>query len=95
MKSGSRTLPSEIKAKIQAGDCTIDSKGYLRYREKLWVLGVPATTEAEYINTESDKRRNDTLRTKLIQAAHDSPIYGHPGRDAIATILARDFYWPL
>jgi hypothetical protein len=41
---------------------------------------------------ESDIEVLDTLRTKLIQSVHDSPVYGHPGRDATASILARDFY---
>ena len=35
VSSGSRTLLSEIKVKIQAGDYSVDKKGYLRYRGKL------------------------------------------------------------
>jgi hypothetical protein len=34
------------------------------------------------------------LRTQLIQRAHDSHIHIHPGREALYSILARDFYWP-
>lgn len=95
IKSGARSLPSEVKAKIQAGDCSIDEKGHLRHRGKLWVPGTPVSLEAEYKATEPDLRRLDVLRTKIIQSVHDSPVYGHPGRDATASIVARDFYWPL
>jgi hypothetical protein len=93
--SGARSLPSKIKIKIQAGDCSLDAKGHLRHRGKLWVPGAPVTLESEYNDMEPELRLNDTLRTKLIQSVHDSAVYGHPGRDATASILARDFYWPL
>lgn len=93
--NGHRTLPSDIKVKIQAGDCSIDSKGHLRHRGKLWVPGAPVSSDSEYINLETDLKRNDVLRTKIIQSVHDSSVYGHPGRDATSSILARDFYWPL
>ena len=92
---GSRSLPSEVKVKVQMGDCTLDHRGYLRHRGKLWVPGAQITTEAEHNDSEADRLVNDTLRTKLIQSVHDSSVYGHPGRDATASILARDFYWPL
>ena len=95
INDGSRVLPSDIKIKIQAGDCTIDSRGHLRHRGKIWVPGVPAATDAEYNNMEPSSHENDILRTRLIQSVHDSSVYGHPGRDATASILARDFYWPL
>jgi transposase InsO family protein len=95
VSNGDRSLPNSIKAKIQAGDCSIDEKGHLRHREKLWVPGAPISSDAEYNAMESDIEVLDTLRTKLIQSVHDSPVYGHPGRDATASILARDFYWPL
>ena len=95
INDGSRVLPSDIKIKIQAGDCTIDSRGHLRHRGKIWVLGVPVATDAEYNNMEPSSHENDILRTRLIQSVHDSSVYGHPGRDATASILARDFYWPL
>jgi len=95
VRSGARTLPPGIKAKIQAGDCSIDERGRLRHRGKLWVPGAPVSSEAEYIVLEPEGLRLDTLRTKLIQSVHDSSVYGHPGRDATSSILARDFYWPL
>jgi hypothetical protein len=34
------------------------------------------------------------LRTKLIQAVHDSVLSGHPGREATMAILMRQFFWP-
>lgn len=36
----------------------------------------------------------EPLQTTLIHKAHDSPITGHPGRDATLGILSREFYWP-
>lgn len=36
----------------------------------------------------------ERIRTGLIQEAHDSKIYVHPGREALYAILARDFFWP-
>jgi transposase InsO family protein len=94
-QGGSRSLPSEIKVKIQAGDCSIDQSGRLRYRGKLWVPGAPISSESEYNSMPPELRQADVLRTKLIQSVHDSSVYGHPGRDATAAILGRDFYWPL
>ena len=93
--NGSRTLPSDLKVKIQIGDCAIDQRGYLRHRGKLWVPGAPLYTEAEYNSADPAVKDKDILRTKLIQSVHDAPVYGHPGRDATTSILARDFYWPL
>jgi len=95
VKDGSRSLPSEIKMKIQLGDCGVDSKGLLRHRDKLWVPGAPVSLESEYNALDSEKLLADVLRTRLIQTIHDSSVNGHPGRDATAAILGRDFYWPL
>lgn len=95
IQDGSRSLPNEVKMKIQIGDCSTDRNGRLRYRGKLWVPGTMATTGSEYNLMDSEQRQNDELRTKLIQSVHDSPVYGHPGRDSTASILGRDFYWPL
>jgi hypothetical protein len=33
------------------------------------------------------------LRTKVLEEIHDSTIYVHPGREAMFTIIARQFYW--
>lgn len=57
--------------------------------------GAPISLEAEYINLEADDLLLDTLRTRLIQSVHDSSVYGHPGRDATSSILARNFYYLL
>jgi len=95
VRSGARTLSPGIKAKIQAGDCSVDDRDHLRHRGKLWVPGVPVSLEAEYSLLGPEELQPDVLRTKLIQSVHDSAVYGHPGRDATASILARDFYWPL
>ncbi|KAI0992761.1 hypothetical protein K3495_g15424, partial [Podosphaera aphanis] len=34
------------------------------------------------------------IRTRLIQKVHDSPLSGHPGREATYAIIARQFFWP-
>lgn len=36
----------------------------------------------------------EPLRTRLIQDVHDSVLSGHPGRDATAAIVGRQFFWP-
>ena len=92
VSDGSRSLPSEVKIKVQIGDCTLDHRGYLRHRGKLWVPGAQITTEAEHNDSDADRLVNDTLRTKLIQSVHNSMVYSHPGQDATGSILARDFY---
>jgi hypothetical protein len=35
-----------------------------------------------------------TLRTRIIQETHDSVLSGHPGREALYKIVAREFFWP-
>jgi len=95
VQAGARSFGSEVRAKIQAGDCTIDSSGYLRHRGKLWVPGAPVVTESEYKELDAEALTLDELRTKIIQSVHDSPVFGHPGRDSTTAILGRDFYWPL
>jgi len=37
---------------------------------------------------------SETLRTKLIQDVHDSPIAGHPGRETTYETISREYYWP-
>ena len=37
---------------------------------------------------------NDSLRSKIIAEVHNSPVTGHPGREATYHILAREFFWP-
>lgn len=95
IKGRARILPSDIKVKVQASDCIIDNRGYLRYRGKIWVPGVLVATDAEYKDTEPNVRENDILRTKLIQSVYNSLVYSHLGQDSTASILARDFYQPL
>jgi hypothetical protein len=34
------------------------------------------------------------LHTKLTQAIHDSVITGHPGRETMSGLMARQFFWP-
>jgi len=92
IQSGARSFPSEVKLKIQVGDCSVDTDGRLRHRGKLWVPGAPVSAEADYNTKEPVARQNDVLRTKLIQSVHDSPVYGHPGRDSTTFILGRNFY---
>jgi hypothetical protein len=37
---------------------------------------------------------SEPLRTTLIQQTHDSILSGHPGREAMAALMARQFFWP-
>ncbi len=37
---------------------------------------------------------HEPLRTGVIQRVHDSPIGGHPGREATFKLVKRDFFWP-
>lgn len=37
---------------------------------------------------------SEPLRTRLIQEAHDSPMSGHPGHNALYSLLARQLFWP-
>lgn len=36
----------------------------------------------------------EPLKTWLIQDVHDSPLTGHPGKEATYSILARTLFWP-
>ena len=36
----------------------------------------------------------EPLRTKLIQMIHDSKLTGHPGRDTLQSLIARNWTWP-
>ena len=36
---------------------------------------------------------SELLRTTLIQQMHDSILTGHPGREGIAALMARQFFW--
>jgi transposase InsO family protein len=36
----------------------------------------------------------EPLRTHILQQLHDSPTLGHPGRDALASAIRREFFWP-
>ena len=36
----------------------------------------------------------ESLRTRLIQSIHDSPLSGHPGRESTRELLAREYTWP-
>ena len=37
---------------------------------------------------------SEPLRTRIIQETHDSMLVGHPGRNTLYAILARQFFWP-
>ena len=37
---------------------------------------------------------SEPLRTRLIQETHDSALAGHPGREGIAALIMRQFFWP-
>ena len=36
----------------------------------------------------------ESLRTRLMQETHNSTLTGHPGRNTMYSIMARNFYWP-
>lgn len=64
-------------------------------------LGVKASiTECELRDDELYFRNRkwvpdfEPLRTKILQKLHDSRFTGHPGREAMYRILARDYFWP-
>jgi transposase InsO family protein len=38
--------------------------------------------------------KNDILRTRIIQEAHDSMLTGHPGRETLSALLRREVFWP-
>ena len=37
---------------------------------------------------------HEELRTAIIQRIHDSPLSGHPGRDLLRDMVAREYTWP-
>jgi hypothetical protein len=37
---------------------------------------------------------SEPLRTRLIHEIYSSPAVGHPGREGIYKVLARDYFWP-
>jgi len=37
---------------------------------------------------------SEPLRTRLIQATHDSTVSGHPGREVTTALMSRQFFWP-
>ena len=36
----------------------------------------------------------ESLRTNIIQHAHDSTMTGHPGREGTYTVVSREYFWP-
>lgn len=36
----------------------------------------------------------EPLRTAILQKIHDSPLSGHPGREALRDLVTREFTWP-
>ena len=36
----------------------------------------------------------EPLRTAILQTVHDSPLSGHPGRDALRDLVKREYTWP-
>ena len=95
IQDGDRSLPPALRLKIQLADCAVDAQGRLCHRGKLWVPGAPFTTEDERKRADSKTQEMDSLRTKIIQRCHDSPISGHPGREGTMYIVGRSYYWPL
>lgn len=83
VSSGTRALPPELGLKLQIAECGIDALSRLTWRERLWVPG-----------HEDPDHDDNALRTEIIQRCHGSPATNHPGRNATAAVLARQFYWP-
>lgn len=38
--------------------------------------------------------KNETLRREVVQAHHDSPVTGHPGRWKTLELVTRNYWWP-
>lgn len=95
LKDGERALPSGLRLKVQLSDCKLLESGVVLHRERIWVPGAPFTTEAEWKGAVQADKDLDLLRTWIIQACHDSPISGHPGREGTANLVGRAYYWPL
>jgi hypothetical protein len=95
VQQGDRTLPPDLQLKVQVADCSIDAQDRLRYRSRLWVPGAKFTQWREEEKADRSALEPNRLRTKLIQKLHDSYQGGHPGREGTATLVGRDFYWPL
>ena len=36
----------------------------------------------------------EPLRTRIVQEMHDSTLSGHPGREVLSALVARQFFWP-
>ncbi len=83
-----RSFPSELGLRIQISECHIDEQKRLCHRGRIWVPG------SEGANPNDGELAKDELRTRLIQATHDSYAAGHPGREGTFKILSRQFYWP-
>lgn len=79
VKGGAPSFPPELKLKVQINECTLDAKGRLTFRDRLWVPSAGDTCP---------------LRGRLIQRIHDSTAVGHPGRDGTVAMMVRQFYWP-
>ncbi len=74
-----RSFPARLSLKVGIDECRIVGEGPLTFRDRIWI---------------PSKGEECTLRTRIIQKAHDSPISGHPGRDNTLAILTRQFFWP-
>lgn len=67
---------------IALSECTItDNRLYFRGR-----LYVP--------QWDQDLQTSTNLRTTLLQLAHDSTESGHPGKNKMYELIARDYFWP-
>ncbi|KAI1005950.1 hypothetical protein K3495_g2268 [Podosphaera aphanis] len=86
IKDNQRSLPSELKIKLQISECNIDSLNRLLFRGRIWIPGGAGDEKNAPL---------DALRTKLIQITHDSAKVGQPGRDRTIAILSRYYYWPM
>ena len=81
---GDRVFPASLKLKTNIAECSVDEKGRLCFRERIWVPGGGGIGEDE----------TDTLRGRLVDVIHRSLCIGHPGRDATVEAVGRRFYWP-
>ena len=37
---------------------------------------------------------DDSIKLKILNQRHDSPLAGHPGQEKTIKLVGRDYYWP-
>lgn len=93
---GTNRAEVEKQLRLQLSEVSIDDKGRLTYRDRLWIPGSPALLQDEGTDDGlPGSEEANLLRTRIIQESHDAHVSGHPGRDGTIATLTRHYYWPL